>query len=29
MPVTTEYDNKKIIAKQVGYLYERDARVHT
>ena len=29
MPVTTEYNNKKIIAKQVGYLYERDARVHT
>ena len=29
MPVTTEFDNQKIIAKQVGYLYERDARVHT
>ena len=29
MPVTTEFNNNKIIAKQVGYLYERDARVHT
>ena len=28
MPVTTEFENKKIIAKQVGYLYEANAKVH-
>ena len=28
MPVTTEFENKKIIAKQVGYLYEANAKIH-
>lgn len=28
MPVTTEFENKKIIAKWVGYLYEGVAKIH-
>jgi|TARA_R110000787_G_scaffold202448_1_gene313116 hypothetical protein len=29
MPGTTEFNNKEIIAKEVGYLHKADAKVHT
>ena len=29
MPQTTEFDNKKVITKEVGFLYEGKAKVHT
>ena len=28
MPETTEFDNTNVITKVVGYLYEKDAKVH-
>jgi len=29
MPSTTEFDNNHMISKEVGYLFEADAKVHT
>ena len=29
MPKTTEFDNKKLITKEVGFLYEQKAKIHT
>ncbi len=29
MPTTTEFDNNEMISKEVGYLFEADAKVHT
>lgn len=29
MPGTTEFDNQQVTVKEVGYLYEADAKVHT
>jgi hypothetical protein len=28
MPETTEFDNTNVITKVVGYLYEKDAKIH-
>ena len=29
MPKTTEFDNNKLITKEVGFLYEGKAKIHT
>jgi hypothetical protein len=29
MPQTTEFDNNKLITKEVGFLYEGKAKIHT